>query len=456
MRRESAVSCCVRPEPESGRAWQLGKRTVFKSFDRTRRGYLMTLLLLQTAVILLVTLACGWLARRVGQARVIGEIIGGILLGPSLFGRLLPHAFAALFPRPSLAPFEILSTTGLIIFMFIIGTETDLEELYRHRATALLTSSASILFPFLLASALANPLRVRFAPPGIGSLTFALFLGISMSITAFPVLARILEERHLLGTPIGTTAIFCAAVDDVVAWLLLAVTLALLGANGGPAALPLRLAGLVLYLFIMLALVRPLASRLVRKRGSSAMPLEILGLTLVGVFASAAATEAIGVHPLFGAFLAGVCLPRSRQWQISVRARLDSVVSAFLLPLFFALTGMRTRIDLLNNPTVWFWAGIVLFAAVAAKMGGAVLAARITGQSWSYALGLGVLLNTRGLVELVVLNIAYDVGAFSPTLFTMLVIIALATTISTTPLLGLLRIERAASMSCGEPAHSSS
>ncbi len=402
----------------------------------------MTLLLLQTAAILLVTLTCGRLAPRIGQARVIGEIIGGILLGPSLFGRFFPHAFAAFFPRSSLQPFEILSTIGLILFLFIIGTEVELEQLYRHRATALLTSGVSILFPFLIAIALAAPLRARFAPAGIGNITFVLFLGICMSITAFPVLARILEERRLLGTNIGTTAIFCAALDDVVAWLLLAVTLALMGANGGPATLPLRIAGLVIYLVVMLAVVRPLASRLVRRRGGSTMSLDVLGLTLIGVFASAATTNAIGVHPLFGAFLAGVCLPRSQQWETSLRARLDSVVSVFLLPLFFALTGMRTRIDLLNSGTVWLWAGVVLVAAIAGKMGGAVLAARFTGQSWTFALGLGVLLNTRGLVELVVLNIAYDVGAFSPTLFTMLVLMALATTIITTPLLTLLRVER--------------
>ncbi len=337
--------------------------------------------------------------------------------------------------------FEILSTIGLILFLFIIGTEVELEQLYRHRATALLTSGVSILFPFLIAIALAVPLRTRFAPPGIGNLPFVLFLGISMSITAFPVLARILEERRLLGTTIGTTAIFCAAVDDVAAWLLLAVTLALMGANGGPATLPLRIAGLVLYLVVMLAVVRPLASRLVRRRGGSMMSLEVLGLTLVGVFASAATTEALGVHPLFGAFLAGVCLPRSQQWHASLRARLDSVVSVFLLPLFFALTGMRTRIDLLNSATVWLWGGVVLLAAIAGKLGGAVLAARCTGQSWTFALALGILLNTRGLVELIVLNLAYDVGAFSPTLFTMLVIMALTTTIITTPLLSLLRFE---------------
>jgi len=401
----------------------------------------MTLLLLQTAVVLLVTLACGWLARRIGQARVIGEIIGGILLGPSLFGRLFPRAFAAFFPRPSLEPFEVLSTVGLILFLFIIGTEVELDQLYRHRATAVLTSAVSILFPFLISMALSAALRARFAPVGVGNLAFSLFLGISMSITALPVLARILEERRLLGTTIGTTAIFCAAVGDVVAWLLLAVTLALIGANGGFRTLPLRIAGLVLYLVVMLAVVRPLAARLVRKRGRSVMSLEILGLTLVGVFASATATEAIGVHPLFGAFLAGVCLPKSQPWQTSLRARLDSVVSVLLLPLFFALTGMRTRIDLLNSSTVWLWAGVILVAAIAGKMGGAVLAARYTGQSWSFAFALGILLNTRGLVELVVLNIAYDVGVFSPTLFTMLVVMALATTIITTPLLGVLRIE---------------
>ena len=401
----------------------------------------MTLLLLQTGVIMLVTLACGWLACQVRQARVIGEMLGGILLGPSFFGRLFPHAFAAFFPSQSLQPFEILSAIGLILFLFIIGTELELEQLYRHRATALLTSGVSILFPFLIAIALAVPLRARFAPPGISSLIFTLFLGVAMSITAFPVLARILEERRLLGTTIGTTAIFCAAIDDVVAWSLLALTLALMGANGRPATLPLRIVGLVLYLAVMLFVVRPLAFRLLRKQGDKVMSTGVLGLTLVGVFASAATTDALGVHPLFGAFLAGVCLPRNQRWQASLRTRLDSLVSVVLLPLFFAMTGMRTRIDLLNSGSVWLWAGVVLVAAIAGKMGGAVLAARCTGQSWTFAFALGVLLNTRGLVELVVLNVAYEVGVFSPTLFTMLVLMALTTTIITTPLLGLLRFE---------------
>ena len=317
----------------------------------------------------------------------------------------------------------------------------DLDQLYLRRANVALTSGLSILFPFIMAAALAHSLRARFAPQGIGSVTFVLFLGIAMSITAFPVLSRILEERKLLGTPLGTTAIFCAAVDDVIAWSLLALALALLGSGAGPASLTLRLAGLLVYVIVMLAVVRPLASWFLRKRRTSAMSLEILGLTLIGVFASAAATDAIGVHPLFGAFLAGVCLPRNPQWQAPLRHSLETIVSVFLLPLFFALTGMRTRIDLLNSGTTWLWAGVVLLAAVGGKMGGAVLASRWTGESWKNAFALGALLNTRGLVELIVLKIAYDAGVFTPTLFTMLVMMALITTASTIPILNLLGVE---------------
>jgi Kef-type K+ transport system membrane component KefB len=261
-----------------------------------------------------------------------------------------------------------------------------------------------------------------------------------MSITAFPVLARILEERNLQSTPLGTTAILCAAVDDVVAWSLLAIALALIGESGGPASLPTRLLGLAVYLAVMLGVIRPLAARLVRRRHNPDLSLELLGLAVAGVLVSAAATDKIGIHPLFGAFLAGVCFPRIEHWQLAIRDRLDMLVSVLLLPLFFALTGMRTRLDLLNGSAMWIWAGIVLAAAVFGKMGGAVIAARWTGQSWRNALALGALLNTRGLVELIVLNIAYNVGAFTPTLFTMMVVMALVTTMLTAPILNVLGI----------------
>jgi Kef-type K+ transport system membrane component KefB len=400
----------------------------------------MTLLLTQMAIILLITVSCGWLALKVGQARVIGEIIGGILIGPSVFGRFAPHLSATLFPISSFGPFETLSTVGLVLFLFLIGMELDYEQLYRQRATALLASGMSILLPFAMGAVLAHSLRIRFAPQGIGSIPFVLFLGIAMSITAFPVLARILEERNLQGTALGTTAILCAAVDDVVAWTMLAFALALIGGHDAPSSLLLRLTGLIVYLFVMLGVIRPLAAYLVRRHNKPDLSLELLGVVVAGALLSAAATDKVGVHPLFGAFLAGVCFPRVPRWQLALRERLDMLVSVLLLPLFFALTGMRTRLDLLDDASMWLWAGVVLCAAVFGKMGGAALAARWTGQSWRDAVALGALLNTRGLVELIVLNIAYTVGAFTPTLFTMLVIMALVTTMLTTPILSLLGI----------------
>jgi Kef-type K+ transport system membrane component KefB len=229
-------------------------------------------------------------------------------------------------------------------------------------------------------------------------------------------------------------------VDDVVAWSLLAFALAFIGRQDAPSSLLLRLTGLVVYLFLMLGVLRPLGAYLVRRYKKPELTLELLGVVVAGALLSAAATDRIGVHPLFGAFLAGVCFPRIPHWQVALRERLDMLVSVLLLPLFFALTGMRTRLDLLNDASMWLWAVVVLLAAVFGKMGGAALAARWTGQSWRDAVALGALLNTRGLVELIVLNIAYSVGAFTPTLFTMLVVMALVTTMLTTPILSLLGI----------------
>jgi Kef-type K+ transport system membrane component KefB len=400
----------------------------------------MTLLLVQMSTILAVTIFCGWVARKLGQSRVIGEIIGGILLGPSLLGRFSPHASSVLFPLESLDTLETLSTVGLILFLFLIGMELDYAQLYRQRIVAIRSSATSILIPFVAAALLAHSLRIRFAPHGAGSIPFVMFLGISMSITAFPVLARIIEERGLQGTPLGTTAILCAAVDDVVAWLLLAVTLTLIDVNGSSASLWIRFGSLAGYLLVMLGVMKPLAALVARRDRRPGLSIELLGGVVAGVLASSAVTEWTGVHPLFGAFIAGICFPRIERWQHAIRSQMDMITSVLLLPLFFALTGLRTRLDLLNDRNMWLWTGIVLVAAVAGKMGGAVLAARWSGQDWRNAIGLGALLNTRGLVELVVLNIAYNVGAFSPTLFTMLVVMALVTTISTTPILNLLRI----------------
>jgi Kef-type K+ transport system membrane component KefB len=393
------------------------------------------------SVIVLTTLTGGWLARKLGQSRVVGEIVGGILLGPSVFGKLAPNAANSLFPASSFVAFETLSTVGLILFLFLIGMELDHELLYRLRKTALLASGMSVLLPFAMGAVLARPLQLRFAAPGIGSGSFVLFLGIAMSITAFPVLVRILEERGLQRTELGTTAIFCAAVGDLFGWLLLSLALALKGAPDAPSSMPMRLTGLAAYLTVMLGVIRPLAARRARRVQGSELSIEMLNIVVALTLASAAATELIGVHPLFGAFIAGVCFPRVEEWQKTIRDRLDMLVSVLLLPLFFALTGMRTQLGLLNGKSTLLWSGIVLLAAAFGKIAGAATAARLTGWSWRDATALGALLNTRGLVELVVLNIAYKVGVFSPTLFSMMVVMALLTTMSTAPILNRLGVE---------------
>jgi Kef-type K+ transport system membrane component KefB len=400
----------------------------------------MALLLVQMTTVLLTALVCGWLARKLGQAKVIGEIIGGILIGPSVFGRIAPQASAALFPPSSLSGFEILSTVGLILFLFLIGSEVDLEHLRQQRRTAIFASGISILLPFTMGALAAHSLRIRFAPDSIASTPFVLFLGISMSITAFPVLVRILEDRQMISTPLGTTALMCAAVDDVCAWVLLAVALTLVPHAGESMPLSYRLIGLCVYLILMLSVIRPLGKWLVKRRAVDNVSYELLGIVVAFVLSSAAATEAIGVHPLFGAFMAGICFPRLEPLQKFLRARIYMIVSVMLLPLFFALTGMKTRLDMLNSPSIWLWTALILVLAIVGKMGGSVLAARWTGQSWRHSFALGALLNTRGLVELIVLNIAYNAHVFSQTLFTMLVVMALLTTMMTTPILNLLRV----------------
>lgn len=264
----------------------------------------MALLLVQMTAVLLTTLLCGWMARRLGRARVIGEIIGGILIGPSAFGRVAPHASAMLFPPASLGSFEVLSTVGLILFLFLIGSELDYKHLRQQKRTTVLASSMSILFPFAMAAIAAHSLRARFSPNATGGVPFVLFLGISMSITAVPVLIRILEERQLLQTPLGTTALVCAAVSDVFAWIVLAIALALIPQAGEATLLSYRLLGLCVYLAVMLCVVRPLGKWLVKRRMVMGLSYELLGISVAFVLASAAATEAIGVHPLFGAFMA--------------------------------------------------------------------------------------------------------------------------------------------------------
>jgi Kef-type K+ transport system membrane component KefB len=249
----------------------------------------------------------------------------------------------------------------------------------------------------------------------------------------------ILDERKLQTNVLGATALLCAAVDDVSAWMLLAVAMTFVSAPGN-GAFSTRLLWLVAYIAVMLFFVKPMGRWLAARRANKPLSYELLGIMLAVALASSAVTDAIGVHPLFGALLAGLCFPRLPSWQRLLRDRLDVILSLVLLPLFFALTGLRTRLDLLTSLATWLWTGLILLLAIVGKIGGAVLGARITGQDWTFSLALGALLHTRGLVELIVLNIAYNAHVFSPTLYTMLVVMALVTTAVTVPILNRLRI----------------
>lgn len=402
--------------------------------------YPLSLLIFQMSFVLLTSMACGRVARMLGQARVIGEIFGGILIGPSIFGQAAPHLFARLFPQTSFGALESLSTIGLILYLFVVGSELNLEHLRRQRKTALVSSLASILLPFALAVAVAPLFHARFSPGEIDRIPFSLFLGVSMSITAFPVLARILEERKLQSSSLGATALLCAAVDDVAAWMLLAVAMTFITNNGNGSSLYVRFLWLAAYLAVMFFVVRPFGRWLGSRKSKDQLSYGLLGVMIAVALASSAVTDSIGVHPLFGAFLAGMCFPRIPAWQETLRTRMETILSLVLLPLFFALTGLRTRLDLLGDRSTWLWTALILVLAITGKMGGAIFGARVTGRDWKSAFALGALLNTRGLVELVVLNIAYNAHVFSPTLFTMLVVMALVTTTITTPILDWLKL----------------
>ncbi len=400
----------------------------------------LSLLLLQVILILAAARGLGGLFAKIGQPRVIGEMVAGILLGPSLLGFLLPSAHSFIFPASSLGSLQMLSQIGVILFMFIVGIELDVEHL-RHKAhAAVVVSHASIVVPFFLGCALALGVYRTLAPAGTRFSAFALFIGVAMSITAFPVLARIIDERRMRQSHLGSTAIACAAVDDVTAWCLLAVVVALAGSNGlGGAAWTILLT--LVFIAAMLFVVRPRLARVIREEpdGQSAS-MGLLAGIFAFVFASALATEMIGIHALFGAFLAGVCMPPNSALRRFLRERLETFSSVLLLPLFFAFTGLRTEIGLLNDVPSWLACLGIIAVAIVGKLGGSMVAARFTGMSWSDSFGLGALMNTRGLVELIVLNIGYDLGILSPRIFAMLVLMALVTTFMTGPLLHLRQV----------------
>jgi Kef-type K+ transport system membrane component KefB len=391
-------------------------------------------LLLQIVVIVVAARLTGMLFRRMGQPAVIGEMVAGILLGPSLLGLLFPDALGFLFPASSLGTLKLFSQVGVILFMFLVGMDLDLRHLREKAHAAVMVSHASILLPMLLGVGLALFLYASQAPAGVAFSSFALFMGIAMSITAFPVLARILDERGLSKTPLGTTSIACAAVDDVTAWCLLAVVVAIARSNGiAPALLTIGLA--LAFVGFMLLIVRPWVDRTLANTKLHGRT--IMAGTVVFAFAAAWITEVIGIHALFGAFLAGVVAPSQKTFRAALRDRLEVIVSVLLLPLFFAFTGLRTQIGLLDDAASWLICAAVVALAIVGKLGGSTLAARWTGMTWRESFSIGALMNTRGLMELIVLNIGYDLGILSQKVFAVMVVMALVTTFMTGPLLDL-------------------
>jgi Kef-type K+ transport system membrane component KefB len=392
-------------------------------------------LLLSVATILLAARTLGWVFQRIGQPRVVGEMTAGIVLGPSLFGRFLPDAFAYVFPSSSLPGLTVLSQLGLLLFMFVVGVEVDLGRILKQRTAVVLISNVSILLPLASGVALATALYPKFAGPRVAFPVFALFMGTAMSVTAFPVLARILKERNLLVTEMGTVAISCAAIDDISAWLLLAILTAMVRSAESWQQLVFTLALLMAFVALMLFPIRRAAAlleSLYRKYGAG---VEFISSLVLIMLAASWVTERLGVHALFGAFMAGLVMPKNERMTAEVIDRFESLSLALLLPLFFALTGLRTRIDLLAGDSMWAYTTAIIATAVAGKLAGAALTAKATGMPWNDALGLGVLMNTRGLVELVILNAGLDLGILSPALFTMMVLMALVTTFMTTPIL---------------------
>jgi Kef-type K+ transport system membrane component KefB len=379
----------------------------------------------------------GLLFRRAGQPAVVGEMLAGVLLGPSLLGHALPTVEAFLFPASSMPALHLISQLGVVLFMFVVGMELDLDGL-RHRARAtVVISNAGIAVPFCLGALLSVYLYAGYAPAGVPFVTFALFSGVAMSVTAFPVLARIISERGLTGTPLGTTGIGCAAMADVTAWCLLALVLAV-GRGSGIGAPILAAASAAALAWVMLKGVRPNAARIFGATGALVAPPALLSLVLVSMFLAALLTEIVGLHALFGAFLAGVAVGGAVDLRDPVRRAIEPLSGAVLVPVFFAYSGLRTEIGLVRGLEGWIVCGVIIATAVAGKLGGTTLAARWTGMAWRESLALGALMNTRGLMELIVLNVGYDLGILSPALYTMMVVMALATTCMTGPILGAL------------------
>jgi Kef-type K+ transport system membrane component KefB len=378
----------------------------------------------------------GVLFRQFGQPAVIGEVVGGILLGPSFLGRVWPEAAALILP-PSVAPFlGLIASFGVVLYMFLVGLELNPRVLREHLYATVTISHASIIAPFLLAAALSLFLYPRLSSRDVPFTSFALFLGAAMSITAFPVLARILSDRRMQRTTLGVIALGCAATNDVTAWCLLAFVVAVNRAAVGAAVTVLALTAT--FIGFMLLVAQPIAARLLARHREVQPTPAVVSVVFTALLICAIVTELIGIHAIFGAFLLGAIIPNDSPVARALGAKLEDLVTVLLLPAFFAVTGMRTRIGMVSGLEHWLLCGLITLVATAGKLGGTLVAGRLTGLGSREAATLGVLMNTRGLMELIVLNVGLDLGVISPTLFAMMVLMALITTVATAPMLRLL------------------
>ena len=399
-----------------------------------RSPSLMAHVLLALVVIVVCARALGLLFQRINQPPVIGEMIAGIMLGPSLLGRIAPSGFASLLP-PTVAPYlSVIANVGVILYMFLVGVELNTRLLQEHTHASVAISHASIILPFLLGSTLALKLYPVYSTSEVPFTAFAMFMGVAMSITAFPVLARILTDRKMHASQLGAVALGCAAVDDVTGWCLFALVVGVTAARPGRALLTLGLtAGFILAVMLF---VRPAAVWFARRHYTLARPSQnSIVIVCIALLVAALTTERIGIHALFGAFLVGAVIPHDSQLARDIREKFEDLVVVLFLPVFFAFTGMRTQLGLLHSFRDWMVCIAIILVASLGKFGGGTFAARLTGLPWREAGSLGILMNTRGLMELIVLNVGMDLGVLSPTLFAMLVIMAIVTTVATTPVL---------------------
>lgn len=395
----------------------------------------LTHFIAQVVVVMAVSRLVGIVIRRFGQPLVIAEMVGGIILGPSLFGWLAPELSKQIFAPDSLAMLQLVSQFGLVLFMCLVGIELNPAHFRRASWTSVVISQSGIIAPFVLGGGLAFWLYPEYGTETVPRMVFVMFVGVAMSITAFPVLARIISEGGLLHSRIGALTLVCAAIDDVTAWCMLSFIVGFARHRDASGAAWTAIATLA-YIAVMIGLVRPLLSRIgSRVSNPESLSHSLIALLIALLLMSSWATEWIGIHALFGGFLFGAILPKDRGLAHAFAGRLETVVVVVFLPLFFASSGLNTRIGLLTSGRDWAVAGAVVLVACAGKLGGCSLAAWLTGHSRRDATTLGVLMNTRGLVELVVLNIGLGLGVISPTVFSMMVIMALVTTCMAAPLL---------------------